>query len=82
MTIGYTCPVTYANAPYADVECKQPRKLSQTPKIGLSIKTMLNDPWFLVNSLQKKRDKMLGKPHILSLFPNMFNKINKTWALM
>ena len=22
-----------------------------------------------------KRDKMLGEPHILSLFPNMFNKI-------
>ena len=27
----------------------------------------------LLNSLQK-RDKMLGKPHILSLFLNSFNK--------
>ena len=25
---------------------------------------------------------MLGKPHILSLFPNSFNKFNKTWALI
>ena len=25
---------------------------------------------------------MLGKPRILSLFPNSFNKFNKTWALM
>ena len=31
----------------------------------------------LLNSLQK-RDKMLHKPHILSLFPNSFNKFNKT----
>ena len=31
----------------------------------------------LLNSLQK-RDKMLGKPCILSLFPNLFNKFNKT----
>ena len=30
----------------------------------------------LLNSLPK-RDKMLGKPHILSLFPNMFNEFNK-----
>ena len=26
----------------------------------------------------RKRDKMLGKPRILSLFPNSFNKFNKT----
>ena len=25
---------------------------------------------------------MLGKPRILSLFPNSFNKFNKTWALI
>ena len=25
-----------------------------------------------------KRDKMLGKPRILSIFPNSFNKIIKT----
>ena len=31
----------------------------------------------LLNLLQK-RDKMLGKPHILSLFLNSFNKFNKT----
>ena len=31
----------------------------------------------LLNLLQK-RDKMLGKPRILSLFPNLFNKFNKT----
>ena len=31
----------------------------------------------LLNSL-RKRDKMLGKPRILSLFPNSFNKFNKT----
>ena len=24
-------------------------------------------------NLLRKRDKMLGKPHILSLFPNLFN---------
>ena len=32
----------------------------------------------LLNSL-RKRDKMLGKPRILSLFPNLFNKfINRS----
>ena len=31
----------------------------------------------LLNSL-RKRDKMLSKPHILSLFLNSFNKFNKT----
>ena len=31
----------------------------------------------LLNSL-RKRDKMLGKPRILSLFLNSFNKFNKT----
>ena len=35
----------------------------------------------LLNSLGKK-DELLGKPHILSLFPHSFNKFNKTWALM
>ena len=34
-----------------------------------------------LNSLQK-RNKMLGKPRILSLYLNLFNKFNKTWALM
>ena len=34
----------------------------------------------LLNLLNKlgKRDKMLGKPSILSLFPNVFNKLNNT----
>ena len=31
----------------------------------------------LLNSL-RKNDKMLGKPHISSLFPNSFNEFNKT----
>ena len=35
----------------------------------------------LLNSL-RKGDKMLGKPHILSLFPNSFNKFNNTRARM
>ena len=35
----------------------------------------------LLNEL-RKRDKMLGKPRILSLFPNSFNKFNNTRALM
>ena len=35
----------------------------------------------LLNSL-RKRDKMLGKPRILSLFPNLFNKFNNTGARM
>ena len=29
-----------------------------------------------------KKGKMLDKPRILCLFPNSFNKFNKTWALM
>ena len=33
----------------------------------------------LLNELGK-RDKMLGKPHILSLFRNEFNKFNNTRA--
>ena len=35
----------------------------------------------LLKSL-RKRDKMLGKPRILSLFPNLFNKFNNTRARM
>ena len=35
---------------------------------------LLNSSW--------KKDKMLGKPHILSLFLNFFNKFNKAQALM
>ena len=35
----------------------------------------------LLNSFQK-RDKMLGKPRILILFPNSFNKFTKIGALM
>ena len=30
----------------------------------------------------RKRGKILGKHHILSLFPNSFDKFNKTWAIM
>ena len=29
-------------------------------------------------NLLRKRDKMLGKPRILSFFPNSFYKFNKT----
>ena len=29
-------------------------------------------------NLLRKSDKMLGKPRILSLFPNLFHKFNKT----
>ena len=38
----------------------------------------------LLNSLNElgKRDKMRGLSRILSLFPNEFNKINNTRALM
>ena len=35
----------------------------------------------LLNEL-RKRDKMLRKPRILSLFPNSFNKFNNTRARM
>ena len=35
----------------------------------------------LLNEL-RKRDKMLGKPRILSLFPTSFNKFNNTKARM
>ena len=35
----------------------------------------------LLNEL-RKRDKMLGKPHILSLFHNKFNIFNNTRARM
>ena len=38
----------------------------------MSARVLLN----LINLLRKS-NKMLGKPHILSLFPNMFNKFNK-----
>ena len=33
-------------------------------------------------NLLRNRDKMGGKAHILSLFLNLFNKFNKTWALL
>ena len=36
-------------------------------------------PGKLLNSLRKS-DQMLGKPRIKSLFPNSFNKLNKTWT--
>ena len=35
----------------------------------------------LLNSL-RKGDELLGKPRILSLYLNSFNKVNTTWALM
>ena len=40
--------------------------------------------YVLLNLLNElgKRDKMLGKPRILSLFPNSFNKFNNTRARM
>ena len=48
-----------------------------------SIETNIHAPVLLnLLNLLRKRDKMLGKPHILSLFPNLFNKFNRTWALM
>ena len=43
----------------------------------MSANVLLN----LLNKL-KKRDKMLGKPSILSLFRNKFNKSNNTRARM
>ena len=44
----------------------------------MSVHVSLN----LLNSLRKK-DKLLGKPRILSLFfPNLFNKFNNTGAQM
>ena len=43
------------------------------PEYNIHALVLLN----LLNSL-RKRDKMLGKPRILSLFPNSFNKFNKT----
>ena len=40
------------------------------------------DAHVLLNLLNKlmKRDEMLGKPHILSLFLNLFNKVDNTGA--
>ena len=35
-----------------------------------------------LSNLLPKSDKTLDKPHILSLFPNSFNKFNKTGALV
>ena len=35
----------------------------------------------LLNELGKS-DEMRGLPSILSLFPNSFNELNKTWARM
>ena len=43
----------------------------------MSVHVLLN----LLNELGK-RDKMRGKPRILSLFPNSFNKFNNTRARM
>ena len=44
---------------------------------NISASALLN----LLNLLIKK-GKMLGKPCILSLFPNSINKFNETWALL
>ena len=35
-----------------------------------------------LSNLLQESDKMLGKPRILSLFPNSFNKFNNTGALI
>ena len=43
----------------------------------MSVHVLLN----LLNEL-RKRDKMLGLPSILSLFPNKFNKFSKTGLCM
>ena len=47
------------------------------------IESNIHAPVFfdLLNLLQKS-NKMLDKPRILSLFSNLFNKLNNTWALM
>ena len=37
--------------------------------------------WVLIIINLLQNDKMLGKSHILSLFPNSFNKFNQTWML-
>ena len=34
------------------------------------------------NRCETENDKMLVKARILSPFPNLFNKFNKTWTLM
>ena len=36
----------------------------------------------LLNELRQKRDKILGKPRIVSLFINSFNKFNNTGTRM
>ena len=62
-----------------------------TPKMWVLIN--FNVMWWIESSIHalvllnllnwlRKSNKILGKPHILSLFPNLFNKFNKTWALM
>ena len=43
----------------------------------------IHDPVLLnLLNLLRKRDKMPDKPGILSLFPNLLNKFNKTGELM
>ena len=45
---------------------------------NISAPVLLN----LLHRSEKKRDKMLDRPRILSLFLNSLNKFNKTLALM
>ena len=48
----------------------------------MTIKSNIPAPVLLNLKNLPKRDKMLGKPHISSLYPNSFNKFNKTGAHM
>ena len=56
------------------------REFDKDKKMGGSVESRIRTPVLLnlLNVLRKK-DKMLGKPRILSLFPNLFYKFNTTY---
>ena len=49
--------------------------------INTHVESNIHAPVLLNNLLNSwKRDKMIGKPHIFSLFRNLFNKFSNTWS--
>ena len=79
------------NDVHYNVAWKMAKSWSFTPKMWFlsnfniiwSIESNICAPVLLdLSNLLRKSDKMRGKPRILSLFLNSFDKFNKTWAFM
>ena len=62
---------------------RRPKRRLHAVPLGSIVKSNIPALKLLnLSNLLRKRDKMLSKSHILSLFLSLFNKFINTWALM